>query len=43
MPEIAIRTEKLTRRFGALTAVDAMDLAGGGRAILRLSGTEWRR
>ena len=27
MPEIAIRTEKLTRRFGALTAVDAMDLA----------------
>ncbi|HEY1471891.1 MAG TPA: ABC transporter ATP-binding protein [Candidatus Acidoferrum sp.] len=26
MPEIAIRTEKLTRRFGALTAVDEMDL-----------------
>jgi ABC-2 type transport system ATP-binding protein len=26
MPEIAIRTEKLTRRFGALTAVDDMDL-----------------
>jgi ABC-2 type transport system ATP-binding protein len=26
MPEIAISTEKLTRRFGALTAVDAMDL-----------------
>ena len=26
MPEIAIKTEKLTRRFGALTAVDEMDL-----------------
>jgi ABC-2 type transport system ATP-binding protein len=26
MNEIAIRTEQLTRRFGALTAVDAMDL-----------------
>ena len=26
MQEIAIRTEKLTRRFGALTAVDEMDL-----------------
>jgi ABC-2 type transport system ATP-binding protein len=26
MPEIAISTEKLTRRFGALTAVDGMDL-----------------
>jgi len=26
MAEIAIATEKLTRRFGALTAVDAMDL-----------------
>jgi ABC-2 type transport system ATP-binding protein len=26
MPEIAIKTEKLTRRFGALTAVDGMDL-----------------
>jgi ABC-2 type transport system ATP-binding protein len=26
MPEIAIKTEKLTRRFGGLTAVDEMDL-----------------
>jgi ABC-2 type transport system ATP-binding protein len=26
MPDIAISTEKLTRRFGALTAVDGMDL-----------------
>jgi len=26
MPEIAIKTEKLTRRFGELTAVDQMDL-----------------
>jgi ABC-2 type transport system ATP-binding protein len=26
MPEIAIRTQKLTRRFGNLTAVDAIDL-----------------
>jgi ABC-2 type transport system ATP-binding protein len=26
MPEIAIATEKLTRRFGALTAVDGIDL-----------------
>ena len=26
MPEIEIKTEKLTRRFGALTAVDEMDL-----------------
>ena len=26
MPDIAIKTEKLTRRFGALTAVDEMDL-----------------
>ena len=26
MPDIAIATEKLTRRFGALTAVDGIDL-----------------
>jgi len=26
MPEIAISIEKLTRHFGALTAVDGMDL-----------------
>lgn len=26
MPEIAIRTQKLSRRFGSLTAVDGMDL-----------------
>jgi len=26
MNEIAIRTEQLTRRFGALTAVDSVDL-----------------
>jgi len=26
MPEIAVRTEKLTRHFGALTAVDGIDL-----------------
>ena len=26
MSEIAIRTEQLTRRFGALTAVDGVDL-----------------
>src|SRR5262244_2289072 len=26
MPEIAIATEKLTRKFGALTAVDGIDL-----------------
>src|SRR6266851_2881855 len=26
MPEVAIQTQKLTRRFGSLTAVDGIDL-----------------
>ena len=42
MPEIAIATEKLTRRFGELLAVDSVDLQVESGQFFRISRAERR-
>jgi len=42
MPEIAIATEGLTRRFGALTAVDGINLQVESGQFFWVPGPEWR-
>ncbi len=43
MPEMAIQTQKLTRTFGALTAVDSVDLqVTPGQFFDRLAGADFR-